>query len=355
MQKQFQIMDSTNAKALKSDAYNFIFDKNTGFFARWGQTKDDDPSFSVIGPEICDIELSEICSGVGTVCKFCYKSNTPKGKNMSLETFKKVAEHFPPTMTQLALGIGDIDAHPELWDICDYIRSKGWVPNVTINGSRLTDELVDKVVGTFGAVAVSLYDKDTTYNAIDRLTNAGLKQCNMHVFISEETYDKALGAIQDAPSDPRLKNLKAIVFLSLKKKGRAERGFTPLAKEKFENLIKVAVEKNVGIGFDSCSAHRYLRAIENIPKLAGTENFVEDCESTRFSMYVNVDGKFFPCSFTEGEETAPGGWKDGIDMTTMNNFQKDLWFDEKTMAFRNAVIKCNEDQCNCCHFNIEEK
>ena len=34
-----------NIKILRSPDYNFIFNKDTGFFARWGKTIDDDPQY----------------------------------------------------------------------------------------------------------------------------------------------------------------------------------------------------------------------------------------------------------------------------------------------------------------------
>ncbi len=60
-------------KIVSSENYNYIFDRETGFFARWGRTKDDDPIYSPFGPEILDIEISEICN-MG--CTFCFPSET---------------------------------------------------------------------------------------------------------------------------------------------------------------------------------------------------------------------------------------------------------------------------------------
>ena len=84
------IVETSETRVLRSENYNFVLDKKTGFFARWGKNKEDNPEYSEFGPEIADIEISTICHGVPGVgpCRFCYKSNTPNGINMSFDTFK---------------------------------------------------------------------------------------------------------------------------------------------------------------------------------------------------------------------------------------------------------------------------
>jgi len=83
-------------KKFRSTEYNFTFDTVSGFFARWGKNKEDDPSYSPYGPEILDIEVSTICHGInGKPCVHCYKSNTGVGKNMTLETFKTILDKMP--------------------------------------------------------------------------------------------------------------------------------------------------------------------------------------------------------------------------------------------------------------------
>ena len=170
------VIKKDDLTVLKSADYNFVFNKVTGFFARWGATEGEDPQYSPFGPEIADIEISTICKGVGKVCDFCYKKNTPTGTNMSLETFKELASKLPPTVTQIAFGIGDIDSHPEMWDIFDYSREIGIIPNVTVNGAGITDKVADKLIKVCGAIAVSVYCKETTYNTIEKLNNAFLDQ-----------------------------------------------------------------------------------------------------------------------------------------------------------------------------------
>ncbi len=102
----------SNWKYFRSEGYSYDFNLKSGLFFRWGRTKNDDPQYSRYGPEILDFEITEICKGPKnaegkhTLCPFCYKGNTPnKGKNTSFDTFKKVLDKMPPTLTQIAFGV----------------------------------------------------------------------------------------------------------------------------------------------------------------------------------------------------------------------------------------------------------
>lgn len=330
------LTNNLQTKVFKSEEYNYIFNRNNGFFARWGKTKDDDPEYSPFGPEILDIELSTICS---RGCSFCYKSNSFKGKNMSFDTFRSIFDRFPSTLTQIAFGIGDIDANPDLWKIMEYCRGKGIIPNITISGERITSELFDKLADVCGAVAVSLYDKDTCYGAVVELTSR-MEQVNIHCLLSEETWDLCMQALEDSINDPRLEGLNAIVFLQLKPKGRRN-CFHSVKRGKFSALILFALSKEVSFGFDSCSAPNFLKVVKNHPRFEEFRTIVEPCESTLFSYYINVEGKGFPCSFLE----RVSGYK-GTDVVGCSNFLKGVWNHEETRRFRYTITK-NKDQQGC--------
>lgn len=180
-------------KVIRSKDYNYFFNAKTGFFARWGATKEDNPIMSPYGPEIADIEISTICNGIGKdsqtqkPCPWCYKSNTSCGKNMDLETFKKVFRklvnadgNVNKCLTQIAFGIGDINGNPDLWNIMEYCRNNEYnqvVPNITTNGMHVDDEIAQKLAHVCGAVAVSRYHvEDVCYDAVDKLCKASLNR-----------------------------------------------------------------------------------------------------------------------------------------------------------------------------------
>jgi len=325
------IKENVDHKLLRSTYYNYNFNKETGFFARYGEKASDDPEWSPFGPEIADIEISTICN---QGCEFCYKSNTAVGKNMNLETFIKVFDKLPKCLTQIAFGIGTIDANPDMVKIFEYCREHDIVPNVTINGFYMNDGIRDDLARLCGAVAISLYDYNVCYNEIYNLGERGMKQLNIHAMLSEETYDRCMQVLKDAKTDNRLKKfLNAIVFLWLKPKGRGER-LHQVSREKYEALVHYALVNSIKIGFDSCSASNFL-------KCPGTEQFkefVEPCESTLFSVYVNVLGVAYPCSFSEGVCK-------GVSVID-NDFINGVWMSDAFISFRNKVTG-NKDENGC--------
>lgn len=104
------ILENKEGKIVKSKDYNYMFRKSDGFFARWGRKKEDDPSFSPFGPEIMDIEITTKCRGISALgpCKFCYKSNTANGINMSFDTFKVILDKITEQKIEIVLDNGEI-------------------------------------------------------------------------------------------------------------------------------------------------------------------------------------------------------------------------------------------------------
>lgn len=336
-------------KQFRSEQYNYNFNLTTGHFERWGKTFEDDPTYSPFGPEIWDAEVSEKCNGVNNIpCPFCYKGNVGnKGRNTSYLDFIKMFDSLPkydgiPFLTQVAFGIGDIDSNPDLWLMMQYCRDNGVIPNITINGDRLTDRLVEKLSNFCGAISVSRYDDaDVCYNAVKRLNDAGIKYVNIHQMVSEETFKNCIAVIDAYKKDIRLENLNAIVFLGLKQKGRGEK-YHVLSNEKFEAMIRYAMASKVPIGFDSCSANKVTQVFKNMGILEKYDQFIEPCESTAFSMYTSVDCQFFPCSFAEDVTF-------GIDMLQVIDFQKEVWHNKLTCVERKRIM---DNGRSCPYFEV---
>jgi hypothetical protein len=218
--------------------------------------------------------------------------------------------------------------------IIEYCRNNDYqyiIPNITINGSRMTSDWYDFFVKNMGAVAVSHYNDDNCFNAVKELINRGMKQVNIHKLVSEETFESCMQIIDQVQSDSRLSKLNALVFLMLKQKGRGQ-NFNRLSNEHYKVFIEKLFESKINFGFDSCGAGRLLKygVSKNI------EKFITPCESTRESCYINVHGEFFPCSFNEQGK--------GIDMLKINDFIKEVWYNEKTNNFRKELLK-NDRHC----------
>jgi radical SAM protein with 4Fe4S-binding SPASM domain len=342
------VIETKHGKFINTPDFHMIFNKDTGFMAVWGKDHKEDPDLCPFGPLIADIEISTVCHGGGPLCsKICYKSNTCEGSYMTLETFKTVFAklNYNNTVTQIAFGIGDIDANPEQWEIFQYCRDHGVVPNITINGSRMNSELFTKLSSVMGAVAVSHYSDDNCFNAVKELTDRGMTQVNIHKMISEETYESCLDLLDKASTDPRLSKLNAIVFLSLKPKGRGV-AMNPLRNtEAYRRLVEKALEKKIGFGFDSCGAGMFLESMKDHPEYDKFKTLAEPCESFGMSFYVNVEGKSFPCSFCEGVEPA-------IDFLHEDITLDSVWHGEIAQTWREKLWKnCR----NCPVFDVGPK
>lgn len=256
--KTYKLVDGATAKIVIGENYNYVFNKNNGDFARWGETFEDDPHFSPIGPEILDLEIS--VNGCPNGCRFCYKNNSNEPAiNMSFDEFKDIIDKFPKTLTQVAFGITGIQTNPDFIKMMEYCREIGIAPNFTLSGIDLTDEVAKRCSELVGALAVSAYasDKNVCYDTVKKFTDLGINQTNIHLMVSDETLDFVYEVLNDRINDPRLADMNAIVFLGVKPKGRAVDGFHSLSVDEYRKLVEFCFENELAIGFDSCSAPKF--------------------------------------------------------------------------------------------------
>ena len=332
-----KIAYKNDMKFFASDEYNYSFNVKNGNFIRFGKTIDDDPQWSPFGPELLDVEISTKCS---RGCNFCYKSNTKDGENMTLEKFSMILKKIPQTLCQIALGIGDIDGNPDLFKILRECRRHLVVPNITINGSGLDVMSANKLATICGAIAVSHYGNEC-FDAIAILKQEGAQQVNIHQLLSEETKEECWALIDDE----RIKDVNAIVFLSGKPKGRGM-NVKPVSREDYKAFVNTLLAKKIRFGFDSCGADKFLDVVKGHPSEKYFKTVVEPCESTLFSLYINVKGIAYPCSFLEGEwdGTQVLGVKDYYNDNwkvrghEVDEFIKDVWNSEPIARFRKTIL-----------------
>lgn len=322
-----------NIKSFRSDSFNYNFNMKNGTYISWGKTMNDDPDYCEYGPTILDIEVTERCDGIGErgPCNFCYKANSlNRGRVMSFETFKQVFDKLPKTVTQVAFGAdAKCETCPDIFKMMEYCRENDVVPNITVaDVSRETAWKLSKYVG---AVSVSWYgDWEIFLDSIKNLFFAGIRQINIHNMVSEQTLNQTWELLENR--DQWENYINAVVFLSLKKCGRAKKGFDILSIDKYNEIIKYCLDNDIAFGSDSCGCHK----IENLLKEHNRYDllkYIEPCESSCFSFYCNAAGVFYPCSFNEVK-------KYGIDSKDVNDFIQDVWNNEKTKEFRKKLLAC---------------
>lgn len=347
--KTYTVLDGRFNKITVGPDYNYYFSKITGEFRRWGKTLEDNPDYSPVGPEILDIETS--INGCPNNCSFCYKGNTNQpATNMSLEQFKNILSKFPKTLTQIAFGITGIQTNPDFIGMLEHCRHVGIIPNFTLSGIDLTDEIAEKCSKLIGALAVSAYqkDKNVCYNTVKKFTDLGVRQTNIHLMVSEETIDFVYEVLKDRLTDERLKGMNAIVFLGVKPKGRASQGYHSLSVDKYKDLIEYCFTNNISVGFDSCSAPKFEKAVRSMKVDAELEKRLiecsESCESSLFSSYINVSGMYWHCSFAENEKG-----EGFVDVNGTNDFLLDVWHSDEVKRFRERSVGNMIDGCRMCH------
>ena len=345
------VMDAPQGKRCRSPQYNFDFDKNSGFFVRWGASIKEDPPYSPFGPEIADIEV--VKGNCKNSCPHCYKDNgSGPATWMRASKFERILRKFPPTLTQVALGITGIKSNPELWDIMSVCRHANVVPNITISGADADEHDCKKLAKVCGAVAVSVYPgrKDEAYRAVRWLIGNGMRQVNLHVMTARESMEHVLSVVDDAA---KIEHLHAVVFLGVKPKGRAKAVFNPASTKEYEQIVQRCMDAQTGFGFDSCSATMFNHILEK----NGFDGFrkdlvkmmVEPCESDLFSTYVDVDEKMWHCSFAADETGV-----EAVDMDNVNDFLLDAWYAPQTVAFRQHVLDSRTANKPCHLHNVAE-
>lgn len=357
--RRYVVLEAPNGdRTIMSKGFNMGFRKADGLTVKWGASLGEDPTHCPFGNEIADIEITTSCQGIhGTdgkrqPCGWCYKSLGPKGRHMPLGTFKQVFDNLNKarTMTQIALGAdaGGL-ANPDTLAIMDYAILHGVTPNITV--ADITSAAAEALAKRCGAVAVSCYphNKHACYNSVELLADARGRlgrgmAVNMHVLLARETLPLIEEVLADIKDDPRLAGLQAVVFLSLKRRGRGV-SLNQVGKAEFTALMGRLLDGGVPFGMDSCSATAFLDVLDNREEGARLKPLVEPCEAFCFSAYVNVEGRMFPCSFMEGE----AGWEEGIDLANPLDFQEVWRNDPRVAEWRaRALENIRGKGCNSC-------
>ena len=405
--KNYTFIDNDKFKTIHGPNFNIFYNKETGYAERWGATRndEDDPALCELGPTIMDMELCKdvhpneehkyvnelkiehnTCKGG---CKFCYKSNsfTKYSHYLSLTKFKYLLMQLANThvkinnelvffndeiiyndekikaidypelnwdtdicncspLLQLAFGITNLTANPELLPICAFANKIGITPNITCHGKdEVSDSFLEGLCNMCGAVSVSKYDKERTYNFIERLHYSGARQINMHLLVAEETYDDIQNTFIDMKNDKRLAFVDSVILLFLKQRGRGE-GFHTISEEKANQMFKSALDNDIKFGFDICCSHRFRNFVNKYPNQdLNIPNVYDFCDSSRFSGYTNTLGEYCPCSFIEDN----GIWLNGPNVFKCHNFIDDIWNGEKQQLYRSVLLGNNN---HCIYYEV---
>ncbi len=313
--------------------YKVLFNQDTGAFVRIEDKGHEEPFWSMDGPELIDMSITNYCT---RECDFCYRNSNTRGKHLSLSDIRNVVRQASDAgVLQIALGGGNPNQHPNFVEILKIIRGAGIVPSYTSNGIGLTDEILRATAQDCGAMAVSLYAPyDLKYYSalVKRITSFGIR-LNMHVILKEDTVRMLTAWLIKHP--PFFELLNAIIILNYKPIGRNSNGVV-YEKEMLKRFFEAAADcKNVKIGFDSCSMSGIVQWMKDVNPAS-----LEPCEAARFSAFISEDMKMYPCSFM----VATDKYGD-----LRENSLREIW--QSSLAFKAFRERLLVNHCPECKFH----
>lgn len=157
----------------------------------------------------------------------------------------------------------------------------------------MTKDLAQKCKQYCGAVAVSWYRNDYTFNAIRLLLEVGVKT-NIHYVLGKNSIDEAIERLR---SDEFPLGINAVVFLLHKPVGLGTREnvlatHDPRIAELFALIDRR--KHRFKVGMDSCCVPGIINFCKNVIPEA-----IDTCEGARFSCYIGPDLVMLPCSFDQ--------------------------------------------------------
>lgn len=293
-------------------------------------------------PELIDIGIMGKCDNQRT-CKengiYCYQ-NYESDYNMSFEDYCMIIDQSKNKTFQVALGgRGDPNKHEKFIEILKYTVDNGIIPNLTTSGLNITKIEIEAIKKYCGAVAVSCYSKivnDVESNqSFIEITENFSKDIitNVHYVISKDTIDDAIYRLQN---DLFPKRINSVIFLLFKPVGTAINHIDKcvIPNDKLIKFFSIIFDTNhrYKIGFDSCFTH-----ILFLFNFINESNYkwIQNCESGRFSCYINYDLKMYPCSFAKLKE---------YECDLHNMSIEEAWFSDNIKKFV-ALNKGNPSLC----------
>jgi len=201
-------------------------------------------------------------------------------------------------------------------------------------------QLMESGIGTVGVSLNS--NKETCYNTVAALTEAAESLeypavIQIQCVVAEHTYKQILEMLDDLETDPRLRRVECVVYLSLKHKGRGSK-FNILGHDGWKAILaKTKASRLPRFGVDVCSTKKLLVFYSEDPEL---NRVAQPCDAGYYNVCINVKGEAFPCSFLEGSE----GWETGESL--VDKEFNDVWLGTRFKTHREKLLHVNKPECD---------
>lgn len=278
-------------------------------------------------------------------CSHCYMgSGDIEDNEYDTKNFKKAIDVLSEmNVFHIAMGGGEALEREDLFEVAEYTREKGLVPNLTTSGSIMNDELAKKLK-IFGQVNLSidgLYDdynifrkSKVEFDAIDRSIDILIRNkipTGINCVVGKRNYDHIPEIFEYASK----KGLNEIEFLRFKPLGRGIERYNSERTTYEQNikliplLTKMSEKYNITAKID-CSFVPML-CYHKPPKELLYSMATYGCEAGNVLLGIKSNGKISGCSFLETEGLSV------LDLSTKfsNSFQR-----ERTVT-NNIAEPCN--------------
>lgn len=245
-------------------------------------------------------------------CKHCYTSSGESEQDLTTAQVKKFIDDIAGMdVFHMALGGGESLLREDIFEIADYIRSKGLVPNLTTNG-LVIDKAVAGKCRVFGQINVSIdgLSPDENQPRTASQLNAALtalkllKEAKNRVGINYVVNRHNYSQIPELVKYARENKLADVEFLRFKPAGRATQIYKELCctKEQHENffpdIIKLAKKYRINLKID-CSYVPMVCCHKPDKKLM--EKFhIRGCDGGNLLAASDAQGNLKSCSFASG-------------------------------------------------------
>ena len=245
-------------------------------------------------------------------CPHCYMEAGPKDQaELDTESFKRALDILAEMKVfHVAMGGGEALERPDLFEIAQYARKIGLVPNLTVSGVGLTGQLVEKM-NVFGQVNVSMdglgsrYEvfrgKDmfeTAEKAIDLLIAAGVP-CGINCVLGRRNFAGIAQLFEYAKE----KKLNEIEFLRFKPAGRGKELYMKERTTYEQNisltpmLAKLSNKYEITAKIDCSFVPMF--CYHNPPRQALQAMSTYGCEAGNVLLGIRSDGSVSGCSFLD--------------------------------------------------------
>lgn len=247
-------------------------------------------------------------------CGHCYMGAGEKDEGqLDTESFKHAIDILAQMKVfHIALGGGEALERPDLFEIAEYARKKGLVPNLTVSGVGVTDEIAKKM-GMFGQVNVSIDGVGDKYgvfrnkdmfaaadNALDVLVDAGVR-CGINCVVGRRNFD----GIGELFEYAQKKKLTEIEFLRFKPASRGGKLYSEESTTYEQNIsltpMLAELSSKYGVGAKIDCSFVPMFCYHNPPVEVLESMGTYGCEAGNVLVGIRSDGSVSGCSFLKSE------------------------------------------------------